>query len=80
MRIGPSARMSPGTKASSAPAGSAPAQPQLAHMRNIEQPGLGAGVQMLGEDAGRVLHRHLIAGERHHPAPSDVERRRAACA
>ena len=38
----------------------------LAHMGDIEQPGLGAGVQMLGKDAGRILHRHLVAGERHH--------------
>jgi len=42
------------------------AQPDLTHMRNIEEAGLGAGVQVLGDDAARVLHRHLIAGERHH--------------
>jgi hypothetical protein len=40
------------------------AQRDLPHMRDIEQPGFGARVQMLGDDAGRVLHRHLVAGER----------------
>src|SRR3546814_2366509 len=37
-------------------------------MGHVEQPGLGAGVQMLLEDAGRILHGHFIAGERHHLA------------
>ena len=37
-------------------------------MRDIEQPRLLAGVQMFLENAGRILHRHLIAGERHHLA------------
>ena len=45
-----------------------PARKRLAHMRDIEQPGLLAGVQMLFQDAGGILHRHLIAGERHHLA------------
>ena len=67
MRIGPSPRMSPGTSASSAARRIGAGETHLAHMRNVEQPGLGAGVQMLGQDAGRILHRHLIAGERHHP-------------
>ena len=36
---------------------------------------------VLGEDAVGVLHRHLVAGERHHArAERDVQRRRAACA
>ena len=42
------------------------AQPDLTHMRDIEEAGLGARVQVLGDDAGGVLHRHLVAGERHH--------------
>ena len=46
-------------------------------MRDVEQPRLRPGVQMLGHDAASaacgevageiVLHRHGIAGERHHP-------------
>jgi len=39
---------------------------RLAHMRNIKQPGLGAGVEMLFHHAHRVLHRHVVAGERDH--------------
>ena len=46
----------------------------LAHVRDIEQAGLGAGVGVLLEDAGRVLHRHLVAGEGHHlGAEGDVQ-------
>ncbi len=41
-------------------------QPHLAHVRYVEQSGLGAGMQMLGDDAGRVLHRHVIAGKADH--------------
>ena len=37
---------------------------QLAHMRDVEQACRGAGVQVLLEDAGRELHRHLVACER----------------
>ncbi len=40
----------------------------LAHMRDVEQAGGVAGMQMLPEDARGVLHRHLIARERHHLA------------
>ena len=61
--------MSAGTSASSAAAvvvmiGTD--QEGLPHVRDIEQPGLVARVQVLLEDAERILHRHLVAGERHH--------------
>ena len=59
--------MSPGTSAFQCRGRVGAGEAQLAHMRDVEQPGLGAGVQMLGEDAGGILHRHLVAGERHHP-------------
>ena len=39
---------------------------ELAHMRDVEQAGGRAHMQVLLQNAGRVLHRHLIAGERHH--------------
>ena len=59
-------------------AGSRP-QRDLSHMRDVEQAGGGAGVQVLLDDAGGILHRHLIAGERHHAGPEPdmqvVERR-----
>ena len=42
------------------------AQQELPHMRDVEQPRGGAGMQMLLQDAGGELHRHLIARERHH--------------
>jgi hypothetical protein len=41
-------------------------QAQLAHVRDVEQAGGGAGVVVFGHQAGRVLHRHRIAGKRHH--------------
>jgi hypothetical protein len=41
-------------------------QTQLAHVRDVEQAGGGAGVVVFGHEAGRVLHRHRIAGKRHH--------------
>ena len=44
------------------------AQRDLAHMRDVEQAGGRSGMQMLPEHAGGILHRHGIAGERHHPA------------
>ena len=37
-------------------------------LRLVEQPGRGAGVQMRSQDAGGILHRHVIAGEGHHLA------------
>ncbi len=43
-----------------------PGQKRLPHVRDIEQAGLRARVQMLLQDAQRVLHGHLVAGERHH--------------
>ena len=72
--------MSPGTSVSNAAAGSAAGEAQLAHMRHVEEAGPRAGVQMLGEDAGRVVHRHLIAGKRHHAGaerPMERVKRRA---
>ncbi len=44
------------------------AQADLAHVRDVEQAGAAARVLMLGEDAHGVLHRHVVAGERHHLA------------
>src|ERR1700722_19681130 len=41
------------------------AEKRLAHMRNVEQAGLLAGVKMFLENARRILHRHGIARERH---------------
>ena len=40
-------------------------QPHLSHVRDIEQAGRRPRLRVLGQDAGRVLHRHLVAGERH---------------
>ena len=75
--------MSAGTSASSARAvvsWSGPDQEGLAHVGDVEQAGVLARPVVLGEDAGRVLHRHVVAGERHHAgAERDVlalERRR----
>jgi hypothetical protein len=47
-------------------------QPDLAHMRHVEQPGLGSGVQVFGDDARRVLHRHLITGKPDHAGAAGV--------
>ena len=41
-------------------------QAQLAHVRDVKQAGCGAGVQVLGHQACRVLHRHRVTGKRHH--------------
>jgi hypothetical protein len=38
---------------------------ELAHVRNVEQPGVGARPQVFGDDAF-VLHRHPVAGEFDH--------------
>jgi hypothetical protein len=35
-------------------------------MRDIEQPGIGAGVQMLLHDAHLVLDRHVVTGKPGH--------------
>ena len=50
------------------------AHADLSHVGDVEQHRPGAGVQVLGEDAGGILHRHLVARERHHPgAQLDVQ-------
>ncbi len=50
-------------------------QPELAHVGDVKQAGGGAGVQMFPEHAGAVLHRHLVACERHHLAATrDMQR------
>ena len=60
--------------------GVGPAQAELAHVGHVEQAGCRAGVQVLGQHAGRVLDRHVVAGERDHlraqPTMQRVERRR----
>jgi len=43
-----------------------PVQLHLPHVRDVEQPGVGAGVQMLLEYAKRILHRHVVASKGHH--------------
>jgi len=40
-------------------------EPHLAHVRDVEQAGGRPRLGVLGQDTGRVLHRHLVAGERH---------------
>ena len=39
---------------------------QLAHMRHVEQPGRGPRLYVFGDDAVRILHRHVVTGEWHH--------------
>ena len=66
MRPGFRLRISAGTSASIAAAAvskSAPYEPRLAHMRNVEQPGGGAHMIVLFDDARRILQRHLVARE-----------------
>ena len=41
-------------------------QKGLAHVGDVEQAGGASGVIVLGDDAGRVLHRHVVPGKRHH--------------
>ena len=41
-------------------------QPQLAHVRHIEQRRRGAALLVLGNDAAGIVHRHVVAGERRH--------------
>ncbi len=41
-------------------------QPDLPHMGDVEQPGLRAGMEVFGDDAGRILHRHLVTREPDH--------------
>ena len=42
------------------------AQAQLAHVRDVEQRGRLPALPVLGQDAVRVVDRHLVARERHH--------------
>ena len=47
---------------------------RLTHMRNVEQPSSLTSVEVLGEDPGRVLDRHVVARERRHArAKLDVQ-------
>ncbi len=46
--------------------GALAAQHHLAHVADVEQPGGLARVQMFLHHAQRVLHRHVVTGERHH--------------
>ena len=39
----------------------------LAHVGDVEEAGGLSGMPVLGHDSGGKLHRHLVAGERHHP-------------
>ena len=41
----------------------------LAHVGDVEQARLRAGVQVLPQQPGRVVQRHVVAGKRHHPRP-----------
>ncbi len=50
----------------------APVEEELAHVADVEQPGILAGPIVLGDDPF-VLDRHLVSGERDHPrAPGPV--------
>ena len=40
-----------------------PAEPRLAHMRNVEKPGGAAHMIVLFDDTRRILQRHLVARE-----------------
>ena len=54
-------------------AGAGPDEEELAHVREIEQPRVLSHGTMLGDDAGRILDRHLVARELHHlSAGADV--------
>ena len=60
--------MSPGTSVSSALAALCPAfavSRTWPMCETSNRPAARAGLGMLGQDAGRILHRHLVAGERH---------------
>ncbi len=45
------------------------AQKHLAHVADIENPGMGPAMQMLFQHAHRILHRHVVAREGHHLRP-----------
>ena len=47
---------------------------RLAHVRDVEEPSKFAGVKVLGQDARRIMDRHVITGERRHArAELDVQ-------
>ena len=53
---------------------------RLTHVRNVEQPSRLAGVEVLGEDPGRILDRHVVARERRHArAELDMQRVKRRC-
>ncbi|MND64795.1 hypothetical protein D3C80_561410 [compost metagenome] len=41
-------------------------QDHLTHMGHVEQAGGGAGLKVFLQHAGRILHRHVVTGKRHH--------------
>ena len=45
--------------------GAVAGEPQLAHVRDVEEAGGGPRVGVLRHDAGRIAHRHGVAGEGH---------------
>ena len=52
----------------------------LPHMRDVEQTGGRACMQVLFEYAERILNRHLVPGEGHHPRTKfDVQRVQWSC-
>ena len=62
--------------------------PQLPHMRDVKEPCLRACVKVLVEDAGGIVHRHLVSCEGHHLGAKgemervercSLERRRVGC-
>ena len=55
-------------------------QRDLAHVGDVEQAGGAAGMQVLLQHAGGILHGHVIARERHHLAAArDMQRVQGAC-
>jgi len=45
-----------------------PVDPDLAHMRNIKQPGRRPAPQMLFDNARQILHRHIPTAKIDHPS------------
>ena len=52
----------------------------LSHMRDVEQRRFLARVQVFGEDAGGILHRHVVPREGDHPRPEFAMQRMQRCA
>ncbi len=52
----------------------------LAHVRDVEQAAGIPGLGMLDQDAGRVLHRHFVAGKRHETRAEFFMQRIQRCA